>query len=576
MRTLLPFIRLFKFAKFPLILGLVLMILGLGSSMGLLTVSGWFLAATAIAGLGTLFNFFYPSASVRGLAIGRTVMRYFEKIVTHDATFRILSKLRVQVFEKIIPLSPAVLNRYRNSDLLNRLVSDVDTLDSLYLRLLAPFFTAAFVIIAMTIGLSFVNIPLALGLGLFLLILLIIIPTVFYRLGQEFGERLIQARATYRTQFLEFIQAQAELLLFNAEDKLKEKMSVTEKTWQEDQAKEAKLSGFSTALVLFLNGLLISGMLWFTSNADFGTDEYHTAYIALFTFAALAAFEIIMPLGAAFLHISQVIAAAERVTEIIEQKPLVEFNGNEEFETKVQLISAKNLSFSYPGQETLVLKNLTLDLEQGQKIAILGKTGSGKSSLLQLLVRNYDANQGELLLAEKPISAYSEETLRHQICFLTQRVHVFSDTLRQNLQFASADEISDEKMIEVLHQVGLNKLLEQEGKGLNLWLGDGGRPLSGGEQRRLGLARILLNNAPILLLDEPTEGLDRETERQILRLILQHAENKTLIMVTHRLSSIEQFDKICVIDNGRLIEEGDYNSLITKENGFFKRLIERV
>ena len=576
MRTLLPFIRLFKFAKFPLILGLVLMILGLGSSMGLLTVSGWFLAATAIAGLGTLFNFFYPSASVRGLAIGRTVMRYFEKIVTHDATFRILSKLRVQVFEKIIPLSPAVLNRYRNSDLLNRLVSDVDTLDSLYLRLLAPFFTAAFVIIAMTIGLSFVNIPLALGLGLFLLILLIIIPTVFYRLGQEFGERLIQARATYRTQFLEFIQAQAELLLFNAEDKLKENMSATEKTWQEDQAKEAKLSGFSTALVLFLNGLLISGMLWFASNADFGTDEYHTAYIALFTFAALAAFEIIMPLGAAFLHIGPVIAAAERVTEIIEQKPIVEFSGNEEFETKVRLISAKDLSFSYPGQETLVLKNLTLDLEQGQKIAILGKTGSGKSSLLQLLVRNYDANQGQLLLAEKPISAYSENTLRNQICFLTQRVHVFSDTLRQNLQFASVDEISDEKMIEVLHQVGLSKLLEQEEKGLNLWLGDGGRPLSGGEQRRLGLARILLNNAPILLLDEPTEGLDRETERHILRLILQHAENKTLIMVTHRLSSIEQFDKICVIDNGRLIEEGDYNSLITKENGFFKRLIERV
>ncbi len=576
MRTLLPFIRLFKFAKFPLILGLVLMILGLGSSMGLLTVSGWFLAATAIAGLGTLFNFFCPSASVRGLAIGRTVMRYFEKIVTHDATFRILSKLRVQVFEKIIPLSPAVLNRYRNSDLLNRLVSDVDTLDSLYLRLLAPFFTAAFVIIAMTIGLSFVNIPLALGLGLFLLILLIIIPTVFYRLGQEFGERLIQARATYRTQFLEFIQAQAELLLFNAEDKLKENMSATEKTWQEDQAKEAKLSGFSTALVLFLNGLLISGILWFASNADFGTDEYRTAYIALFTFAALAAFEIIMPLGAAFLHIGQVIAAAERVTEIIEQKPIVEFSGNEEFETKVRLISAKDLSFSYPGQETLVLKNLTLDLEQVQKIAILGKTGSGKSSLLQLLVRNYDANQGQLLLAEKPISAYSENTLRNQICFLTQRVHVFSDTLRQNLQFASVDEISDEKMIEVLHQVGLSKLLEQEEKGLNLWLGDGGRPLSGGEQRRLGLARILLNNAPILLLDEPTEGLDRETERHILRLILQHAENKTLIMVTHRLSSIEQFDKICVIDNGRLIEEGDYNSLITEENGFFKRLIERV
>ena len=575
MRALLPFIRLFRFAKLPLILGLLLMILGLGSSMALLTVSGWFLAATAIAGLGTLFNFFYPSASVRGLAIGRTVARYFEKLVTHDATFRILAKLRVQVFSKIIPLSPAVLNRYRNSDLLNRLVSDVDTLDSLYLRLLAPFFSAVFVITAMTIGLSFINAPLALGLGAFLLLLLIAIPTIFYRLGQQFGERLIQARAAYRTQFLEFIQAQAELLLFNAEDRLKEKMVTIEKNWQADQDKEAKLSGFSTALVMFLNGLLVCGMLWFSSQADFGDDEYRMAFIALFTFAALAAVEIIMPLGAAFLHIGQVIAAANRVTEIVEQKPLVEFNDNVKFEEKVNLISAKDLSFAYPEQEDPVLKNLTLDLHQGQKIAILGKTGSGKSTLLQLLVRNYDTNQGELLLAEKPISAYSENTLRNQMCFLTQRVHVFSDTLRQNLQFARLEKISDEKMTKVLNQVGLGKLLEQE-QGLNLWLGDGGRPLSGGEQRRLGLARILLNNAPILLLDEPTEGLDRETERRILRLILQHAENKTLIMVTHRLTAIEQFDKICVIDEGKLIEQGNYESLITKENGFFRRLIERL
>ena len=575
MRALLPFIRLFRFAKLPLILGLLLMILGLGSSMALLTVSGWFLAATAIAGLGTLFNFFYPSASVRGLAIGRTVARYFEKLVTHDATFRILAKLRVQVFSKIIPLSPAVLNRYRNSDLLNRLVSDVDTLDSLYLRLLAPFFSAVFVITAMTIGLSFINAPLALGLGTFLLLLLIAIPTIFYRLGQQFGERLIQTRAAYRTQFLEFIQTQAELLLFNAEDRLKEKMVTIEKNWQADQDKEAKLSGFSTALVMFLNGLLVCGMLWFSSQADFGDDEYRMAFIALFTFAALAAVEIIMPLGAAFLHIGQIIAAANRVTEIVEQKPLVEFNDNAKFEEKVNLISAKDLSFAYPEQEDPVLKNLTLDLHQGQKIAILGKTGSGKSTLLQLLVRNYDTNQGELLLAEKPISAYSENTLRNQMCFLTQRVHVFSDTLRQNLQFARLEKISDEKMTEVLNQVGLGKLLEQE-QGLNLWLGDGGRPLSGGEQRRLGLARILLNNAPILLLDEPTEGLDRETERRILRLILQHAENKTLIMVTHRLTAIEQFDKICVIDEGKLIEQGNYESLITKENGFFRRLIERL
>ena len=576
MRALLPFLRLFKFAKLPLFLGLVLMITGLASSIGLLTTSGWFLAATAIAGLGTLFNFFYPSASVRGLAISRTLFRYFEKLVTHDATFRILAKLRVQVFEKIIPLSPAVLNRYRNSDLLNRLVSDVDTLDSLYLRLIAPFITAIFVILAMCIGLSFVNAPLALGLGVSLLLLVLVIPTVFYQLGKKFGDKLVYSRALYRTQFLEFIQAQAELLLFNAEDKLKDNMAKTETNWQADQQKEANLSGFSTALSLFLNGLIIAAMLWFSSQAEFGNDEYRMAFIALFTFAALASFEILMPLGSAFLHIGQVIASAERVTDIIEQQPLVVFNGKTEFDQNATtLIEAKDLSFTYPERQNRALENLNLTIQKGKKVAILGKTGSGKSTLLQLLVRNYDANQGELFLAGKPIADYAENTLRSQFCFLTQRVHVFSDTLRQNLQFASAVNIPDEKMIEVLNQVGLGKLLEQE-QGLDIWLGDGGRPLSGGEQRRLGLARILLNDAPILLLDEPTEGLDRETERQILRLILAHAENKTLIMVTHRLTAIEQFDELCVIDEAKLIEKGTYAELLQLEKGFFKQLVERV
>ena len=576
MRALLPFLRLFKFAKLPLFLGLVLMITGLASSIGLLTTSRWFLAATAIAGLGTLFNFFYPSASVRGLAIGRTLFRYFEKLVTHDATFRILAKLRVQVFEKIIPLSPGVLNRYRNSDLLNRLVSDVDTLDSLYLRLIAPFITAIFVILAMCIGLSFVNAPLALGLGASLLLLVFVIPTVFYQLGKKFGDKLVHSRALYRTKFLEFIQAQAELLLFNAEDKLKDNMAKTEANWQANQQKEANLSGFSTALSLFLNGLIIAAMLWFSSQAEFGNDEYRMAFIALFTFAALASFEILMPLGSAFLHIGQVIASAERVTDIIEQQPLVTFNGKAEFDQNATtLIEAKDLSFTYPERQNRALENLNLTIQKGKKIAILGKTGSGKSTLLQLLVRNYDANQGELFLAGKPIADYAEDTLRSQFCFLTQRVHVFSDTLRQNLQFASAVNISDEKMIEVLNQVGLGKLLEQE-QGLDIWLGDGGRPLSGGEQRRLGLARILLNDAPILLLDEPTEGLDRETERQILRLILAHAENKTLIMVTHRLTAIEQFDELFVIDEAKLIEKGTYAELLQLEKGFFKQLVERV
>lgn len=577
MRSLLPFLAMFKHSPARLMLGIILMLTGLAASIGLLTLSGWFLAAAAIAGVSLMFNFFYPSAGVRGLAVGRTVARYFEKIVTHDVTFEILAKLRVMIFSKIIPLSPAVLSRYRNSELLNRLVADVDTLDTLYLRLFAPFVSAVLMIVFIGIGLSFLDKTIACFIAGTLLLLLVVLPTIFYHLGRKFGAKLTATRAQYRSQFVEYIQAQAELLLFNASDNLKQQLATTEKSWLQYQQKEAQLSGLSSAILLFINGLMIVCTLWMAAATPMGNDEFKLALIALVTFSALASFEILMPIGAAFLHLGQVIASAERVNDIITQQPLVTFDGKLEqinLSHTDKLLTFQDVHFHYPDRTEQALSGINLTFTAQQKIAILGKTGSGKSTLLQLLIRNYDATQGQILLAGEPIATYSEQILRSTMILLTQRVHIFSDTLRQNLLLANPNA-DDQKLNEVIKQVGLEYLLEQE-QGLDSWLGDGGRTLSGGEQRRLGIARVLLSSAPIILLDEPTEGLDRETERHILALLLQHCRDKTLIMVTHRLSGLEQFDQLVVMDNAQVVEQGDFQTLASRQETIFYKLLNRI
>lgn len=555
MRTLFPFLALYRTHWGRLTLGIILAITSLAASIGLLSLSGWFLAASALVGSSLLFNFFYPSSGVRGLAIGRTISRYFERLVTHDATFRVLANLRVAVFSKLIPLSPAGLNRYRHSELLNRLVADVDTLDTLYLNLISPFVSAVMIILFMGIGLSFVSPLLALIICGTLVALLLIFPTIFYHLGQKLGKTAVQSRAHYRSQFIEWIQLNAEFLLFGVLEQATDKLKQTEQQWLNAQSRESQLGGLSNALLILLNGILVTLVIYLSATAiHVPAADNPEALIALVVFCVLASFEILSPIGMAFLHLGQVIASAERISDIIDQQPSVQFNGNATWQTmkpNQPLVSFRDVHFGYPQSDESVLKGISFEVLAGQRVALLGKTGSGKSTIFQLLTRNYDATSGEIWLNSCKISDYPEETLRQYIVTLSQRVHIFSHSLRENLLLGNP-KATDSELIDVLAKVNLSYLLDEQG--LDLWLGEGGRPLSGGEQRRLGLARLLLSPAEIVLLDEPTEGLDRETEQQILNLILTHTEGKTLLMITHRLNGLTHFDRVYRMDNGIFME----------------------
>ncbi|WGE55934.1 cysteine/glutathione ABC transporter ATP-binding protein/permease CydC [Actinobacillus equuli subsp. equuli] len=554
MKSIFPFLSLYRTHWGHLLLGIVLAITSLTASIGLLSLSGWFLSASFLAGSAVIFNFFYPSSGVRGLAIGRTVSRYFERLVTHDATFRVLANLRVTVFRKLIPLSPSGLNRFRNSELLNRLVADVDTLDTLYLNLISPFVSAVMLIAFMGIGLSFVSPLLALIICGALTALLVIFPALFYRLGRKSGAKVIQARANYRSQFIEWIQMHAEFLLFGVVAQASNKLNQTEKEWLNAQSEESQLTGLSNALLTFANGILVCVVIYLASTAiNVPSADYPEALIALVVFCVMASAEILMPIGLAFLHLGQVITAAERLNEITEPPPLVNFGNKNDWQKTEQnrpLVKFESVTFAYPNRVEPVLQNISFEISAGQKVAILGKTGSGKSTIFQLINRNYDPTSGQIWLNSCNIADYAESSLRQHIVTLSQRVHIFNSSLRDNLLLGN-DQATDPQLVDVLEQVGLSYLLDEQG--LDLWLGEGGRPLSGGEQRRLGLARLLVSQAEIVLLDEPTEGLDRETEQQILALILTHCQNRTLLMITHRLHGLDKFDKLYHIDNGRFI-----------------------
>ncbi len=568
MRALLPYLALYKRHKWLLTLGVVLAIVTLLASIGLLTLSGWFLSASAVVGVAGIYSFNYmlPAAGVRGAAIIRTAGRYFERLVSHDATFRVLQHLRVATFSKLLPLSPAGLARFRQGELLNRIVADVGTLDHLYLRVISPLVGALVVILVVTIGLSVLDVTLALTLGGIMLATLLLLPPLFYRAGKPTGEQITQLRGQYRQQLTSWLQGQAELMLFNASDRYRKQMEKTEQRWQEAQRRQAELTALSQALMLLIGGIAVIAMLWMASEGVGGNSQ-PGALIALFVFCALAAFEALAPVTGAFQHLGQVIASARRITQITEQQPEVTFSQQTPQSFSQVALTLNEVTFSYPQQSAPALKDISLQVAAGEHIAILGRTGCGKSTLLQLLTRAWDPANGQIQLNGQPLSELSETTLRQAMSVVPQRVHLFSATLRDNLLLA-APQVSDARLAEILARVGLEKLLEDSG--LDSWLGEGGRQLSGGELRRLAIARALLHDAPLMLLDEPTEGLDATTESQILDLLSEVMRDKTVLMVTHRLRGLARFNQIIVMDNGQIIEQGSHAELLAKQGRYYQ------
>lgn len=571
---LLPFLVLYRRHWFCISLGVILSILTLLTSIGLMTISGWLLASASIAGSTGLYSFNYllPVAGIRIATIVRTIGRYAERVINHDATFRVLSDLRVFTFKKVLKLSPENTSCFQHSDLLNLLVSDINTLDYLYLRVIAPVITALVVILIVTCVLTFLDVRLACILGIILLGLFLIYPMIFYQSSKSIGEELAYLRSQYRCQLTRCLQGQAELLVFSAFRQFRIKLEKIEKCWLIKQQQQASLVAIAQALMIFASGFTINLLLWLVAeNILLSHREEHDQFrefIALLVFINISAFEALLPAATAFQYLGQILHSARCILDLITRQSSIDFpNVVTSVSEKIEL-AINNVSFTYPNQPLPVLENISLSILAGEHVAIVGHTGCGKSTLLQLLTRAWNLNQGNIFINQQPIENFNEKTLRQMTVMISQRIHIFSGTIRENLLLASPSA-TDKTLETVLNQVGLQNLLESS-EGLNTWIGEGGLILSGGEQRLLGVSRALLHPAPLLLLDEPTEGLDASTEQKIFSILYQHGKNKSMILITHRLYGINKMDCIYVMDAGRIIEKGNHRKLINKK-GFYYR-----
>ncbi|EHA1081150.1 heme ABC transporter ATP-binding protein/permease CydC [Photobacterium damselae] len=573
MRDLIPYLKMYRKHWFGLTLGMILGLATILAAISLLTLSGWFIAASAVAGLTIAretFNYMLPGAGVRGFSMARTAGRWGERVVSHNATFKLLADLRIFFFRKLTPLIPGRQTNLRDADLLNRLVADVDAMDHVYLRLVSPLIVGVLSLVAVTVFLSWFDLTIGLILGAILLALMLLLPVIFYRLGKRNGEALTYSKANYRITLLDWIQGQAELLLFNAEERYRVQAESEQQSLLTAQRKMANLTGVANAILMAATGWTLVLITWIAADGVGGNPP--DPFVAMVAFATMASFELMMPVAGAFQYLGQTLTSARRLNEIIEAKPDTPFDPNG-YQAKAQgNIAIENISYTYYGSEQPVLKQVNLSLKQGEKLAILGRTGCGKSTLLQLLTRNWDPQQGQISLDGIPLPQWQEGALRNAMTVVSQRVDVFNGSLRENLLLAKP-QASDAECVQALEQVGLTTLLD--GQGLDTWLGEGGRQISGGERRRLGIARALLHDAPILLMDEPTEGLDRRTEQQILELLLEHAKDKTVIFITHRLIGLDEMDQICLMDEGRIIEHGKHQQLLAQK-GRYAELCQRL
>lgn len=538
-----------------LILAILTGIAGGLVALAMFFLSGYMVTESALG--APLYALMVLVVSVKLFGFMRAIARYGERLLSHRTTFTMLRDVRVQFLKKLIPRVPNIHRKYSSSDLLSKMISKVEALQNIYLRVYYPPIVIGFTALIAAITLIYFSVAHAVIIVVSMLCTLWLVPWLSAKRARVLKKQVMLQQQDTLTHFFDYKEGYDELSHFNQTETYKKKVLSQLEQYDEMQSRETKfLTMYDYALNLIAMIALFATLALSVLQVKDG--QLNVIYLTSIVLMMLTLFEQAVPMSNFAYYKADTDESLSDLNEILNNSVVP---SNEHLTTKQDKVFDINaLTFNYDFQETAVLKDINLSVSQGEKVAIIGPSGSGKSSLLQIMSGLYDIEQGETLLYGQTISNIMEAERYEVLNVLLQSQQMFDGTIRYNL----FTEESDDVIYRVLESVNLGHLDIDHQITLD------GSTLSGGEMQRLALARLILKPSKVWLLDEPTTALDEENTKKIMNLIYSYAE--TLVVATHDLQLLPAFDKIIVLIDGQIIEQGSYNVLSQKDS-YLSRLL---
>ncbi len=512
--------------------------------VGLMATAGYLIARAAER--PAVLSLEVAIVGVRFFGLGRPLVRYLERLSSHDVALRMLTRVRTQFYARIVPLAPAELSTFRQGDLLSRMVADVDALQNLTLRGLEPPLIAILAG-AVSVGVMAAVLPAAaLALAIGLLVAGIGVPALSGGLAVRAGRRQAAARGELSAELVELLGGAPELTTFGAGEAALRRVRQVDAGLVALGRRDASAAGLADGLGTLITGLTVCAVLALAVAASH-SGTLDRVLVAMVTLLALAAFEAVTPLAASARELAATLAAGRRILELTDRRAAIaDLPAPRPIPAWPFALALEDVSARYPGQDRPALDGFTLRLAPGERVALLGPSGAGKTTVTNLLLRFLDPEAGRVTLAGHDLRDYRLADVRHAVAVAGQTAHLFSTSIRDNLRLgrpsATEAEIED-----ALRRAQILDWVRELPDGVDTEVGELGRELSGGQRQRIVLARALLADAPVLILDEPTAHLDPPTAAELVTDVFAAAAGRTVLLISHRTEGLELVDRVITV-----------------------------